>query len=122
MRRSKLFWAKNLLGVPSLESLRQEHQPIKALRAVSNDVCCAESRSGCGEGVAKVSPVARTQVGIALQLIRPSGLRAPSQTQLAVCSVSAGGRSVLIMFALCNVDSQGVASAFVNEREEFEEG
>ena len=66
------------LKIEVVESLRREHQPVKPSRGVRDGVYDAERRSGGGDGAAQVGPVARTQVRIPLQLIRPSSLRAPS--------------------------------------------
>ena len=63
------------------ESLRREHQPVKALRGVCEGVGGAEGRTGGGDGAAEVGPVARIQVGTVLQLIPGSSLRAPSKIQ-----------------------------------------
>lgn len=55
----------------------------KRCGAVGAGVVGAERRSGGGDGAAQPRPVARTQVGIVLQLIRPSNLYGPSQTKHA---------------------------------------
>ena len=48
----------------SNSQLRQECQPVKALRAVRDGVCEGERGSGCGESASQIDPVGRIQVRI----------------------------------------------------------
>lgn len=80
-----------------MESLRREHQPVEPLRVVGDGVCNVERRFGGTGGAAGVGPVGRTQVGSILQLIYPSGFRAPTQTQPVAFRVTAWNSGTMVI-------------------------